>query len=68
MYWGYVWAPRFPFPISYDQGLGELALKLAQEETDSALEQVGPGFRPSRSVTVRAVVASARRGAAESGR
>jgi len=54
VYWGV--GAAVPIPYLYDQDLGELALKMAQEETDSALEKVGPGFRPS-SVTVRAVVA-----------
>lgn len=45
-----------PIPYLYDQDLAERALKMAQEETDSTLEKVGPESRPS-SVTVRAVVA-----------
>ena len=53
-YWGVGAAVPMPYP--YDQDLAKQALKLAQEETNSALEQVGPEFRPS-SVTVRAVVA-----------
>ena len=53
-YWGVGAAVPVPYP--YDQDLGELALKMAQEETSSALENVGPEGRPS-SVTVRAVLA-----------
>ena len=45
-----------PIPYVYDQDLAEQALKMAQEETNTTLEKVGPESRPS-SVTVRAVVA-----------
>ena len=47
-YWGY--------PLLYpgDEDLVELARKMAQEETDSALEKVGTGLRPA-SVTTQAV-------------
>jgi nucleotide-binding universal stress UspA family protein len=50
-YWG---AGAFPYPYPYDQDLAKQALKMAQEETDSALEKAGPGFRPL-SVAVKAV-------------
>ena len=53
-YWGVGAAVPIPYP--YDQDLARLALKMAEEETNSALEKVGPESRPS-SVTVRAVVA-----------
>jgi len=53
-YWGV--GAAVPVPCPYDQDLGELALKMAQEETSSAIENIGPEGRPS-SVTVRAVVA-----------
>jgi nucleotide-binding universal stress UspA family protein len=48
-YWG--------SPVLYpgDADLAEQGRKVAQEETDSVLEKIGPGSRPS-SVTVRAVV------------
>jgi len=44
-------------PVLYpgDEDLAEKARKIAQEETDIALEKIGPESRPS-SVTVRAVV------------
>jgi len=47
-YWG--------SPVLYpgDEDLAEQGRKTAQEETDSVLEKIGPGSRPS-SVTVRAV-------------
>jgi nucleotide-binding universal stress UspA family protein len=45
-----------PLPYPYDQDLAKQALKLAEEETNSTLERVGPESRPP-SVTVRAVVA-----------
>jgi nucleotide-binding universal stress UspA family protein len=47
-YWG--------APVAYpgDQDLTSQARELAQKETDSALEQAGPGSRPP-SVTVQAV-------------
>ena len=38
-----------------DEDLAEQGRKVAQEETDSVLEKIGPGSRPS-SATVRAVV------------
>jgi nucleotide-binding universal stress UspA family protein len=46
--WGY------PVPYPGDEDLLEQARKMAQEETDSALDKAGHGSRPS-SITVRAV-------------
>jgi nucleotide-binding universal stress UspA family protein len=50
-YWGAGAAGPYAYP--YDQDLAKQALKMAQEETDGALEKAAPGFRPS-SVTVKA--------------
>ena len=54
VYWGM--GAAVPIPYLYDQDLAEQVLKMAEEETNSALEKFGPESRPS-SVTVRAVVA-----------
>jgi nucleotide-binding universal stress UspA family protein len=45
-----------PIPYPYDEDLAKQALQLAEKETNSTLEKVGPESRPS-SVTVRAIVA-----------
>jgi nucleotide-binding universal stress UspA family protein len=51
-YWGA--GAVVPYVYPNDQDLTKQALKMAQEETDSTLEQAGPEFRPP-SVTVKAV-------------
>jgi nucleotide-binding universal stress UspA family protein len=53
-YWGA--GAAVPYALPYDQDLIKQALKVAQEETDSTLEQAGPDSRPP-SVTVKAVTA-----------
>jgi len=54
--WGMGVGAAVPIPYPYDPDLAQRALKLAQEQTETALEQAGPAARPP-SVTVRAVVA-----------
>jgi nucleotide-binding universal stress UspA family protein len=51
-YWGA--GAAVPYAYSYDQDLVKQALKMAEEETGSTLEQAGADSRPP-SVTVKAV-------------
>jgi nucleotide-binding universal stress UspA family protein len=54
--WGVGVGAAVPIPYPYDPDLAQQALKLAQEQTETAVEKTGPAGRPS-SVTVRAVIA-----------